>query len=101
MTREFSVTEATEWAAFVSDPLGFDVAFIQRLPSHGYESQVPLTDDEWQGMVDVYAAAPELLAALKELVHYDEGSSEQGSYGYEVLRRCKAAIAAAEGSHKQ
>jgi len=43
------------------------------------------------------ATAPNLLAALKELVHYDEGSSEQGSYGYEVLRRCKSAIAKAEG----
>jgi hypothetical protein len=43
------------------------------------------------------AAAPALLEALRELVHYDEGSSEQGSYGYEVLRRCKAAIAKAEG----
>ena len=39
----------------------------------------------------------ELLAALRELVLYDEGSSEQGSYGHEVLLRCKAAIAKAEG----
>jgi hypothetical protein len=43
------------------------------------------------------AAAPDLLAALKALVHYDEGSSEQGSYGYEVLQRCKDAISKAEG----
>jgi|688.fasta_scaffold94014_10 hypothetical protein len=43
------------------------------------------------------AAAPEMLAALRELVHYDEGSSERGSYGYEVLRRCKAVIAKAKG----
>jgi hypothetical protein len=43
------------------------------------------------------SAAPEMLAALRELVHYDEGSSEQGSYGYEVLSRCKAVIAKAEG----
>jgi hypothetical protein len=46
---------------------------------------------------DLLAAAPELLAALRELVHYDEGRSEQGAYGYEVLSRCKAAIAKAEG----
>jgi hypothetical protein len=48
-------------------------------------------------LATLFAAAPELLAALRELVHYDEGSSEQGSYGYEVLSRCKAAIAKAEG----
>jgi hypothetical protein len=43
------------------------------------------------------AAAPGLLVALRELVRYDDGSSEPGSYGYEVLARCKAAIAKAEG----
>lgn len=43
------------------------------------------------------AAAPELLAALKELVAYDDGSNEPEDYGYEVLQRCKAAIAKAEG----
>lgn len=43
------------------------------------------------------AAAPELLAALTELVHYDDGSSEPGAYGHEVLGRCKSAIAKAEG----
>jgi hypothetical protein len=43
------------------------------------------------------AAAPELLSALIELVDYDEGSSEEGDYGYEVLHRCKAAITKAGG----
>ena len=43
------------------------------------------------------AAAPELLAALKELVAYDDGSNEPEDYGYELLQRCKAAIAKAEG----
>jgi len=47
-----------------------------------------------------YDAAPELLAALKELVHYDMGNSEHGSYGSEVLGRCKSAIAKAEGRDK-
>ena len=44
------------------------------------------------------AAAPELLAALSELVDYDEGSSEEGSYGSEVMERCRAAIAKAKGT---
>jgi hypothetical protein len=42
-------------------------------------------------------AAPALLAALKELVDYDEGSSEEETYGLEVWQRCKAVIATAEG----
>ena len=53
--------------------------------------------EEYAADARLIAAAPELLAVLRELVHYDEGSSEQGSYGYEVLLRCKAAIAKAEG----
>ena len=44
------------------------------------------------------AAAPELLAALYELVKYDEGTSEEGTYGSEVMERCRAAISKAEGS---
>jgi hypothetical protein len=43
------------------------------------------------------AAAPEMLAALKEIVAYDEGSNDPEDYGYEVLMRCKAAISKAEG----
>lgn len=46
------------------------------------------------------AAAPELLAALKEIVAYDEGSNKPGDFGYEVLQRCKTAIAKAEGRSK-
>lgn len=42
-------------------------------------------------------AAPGLLAALKEIVAYDEGSDEPGDFGYEVLQRCKTAIVKAEG----
>jgi hypothetical protein len=42
-------------------------------------------------------AAPDLLASLKEIVDYDEGSNDPGDFGYEVLQRCKAAIAKAEG----
>jgi hypothetical protein len=94
------MTEATESTAFISDDTGEDVAVLGRLPGELFDSSAPLDGDEWQAMVYVVAAAPELLAALKELVHYDEGSSEQGSYGYEVLGRCKSAIAKAEGRNE-
>lgn len=45
----------------------------------------------------LYAAAPSMLAALKEIVAYDEGSNDPEDYGCEVLLRCKAAINKAEG----
>ena len=53
--------------------------------------------DELKANARLIAAAPELLAALYELVKYDEGSSEEGTYGSEVLERCLAAISKAEG----
>jgi hypothetical protein len=43
------------------------------------------------------AAAPDLLAALKEIVAYDEGTNDPEDYGYEALVRRKTAIAKAEG----
>jgi hypothetical protein len=64
---------------------------------YGHTATVYGDDEPAAANARLMAAAPELLAALRELVHYDEGSSEQGSYGYEVLSRCKAAIAKAEG----
>jgi hypothetical protein len=64
---------------------------------YGHTATVYGDDDPAAANARLIAAAPELLAALRELVHYDEGSSEQGSYGYEVLQRCKAVIAKAEG----
>jgi hypothetical protein len=54
-------------------------------------------DQDWSADARLIAAAPELLAALKEIVAYDEGSNDPEDYGYEVLMRCKAAIAKAEG----
>jgi len=48
-------------------------------------------------LATLFAAAPEMLAALKEIVAYDEGSNDPEDYGYEVLVRCKTAIAKAEG----
>lgn len=74
-------------AGFVVDANGVEIGEV-----FGESSRAEECDDNNALIV----AAPELLAALKELVHYDEGSSEQGSYGYEVLRMCKAAIARAE-----
>ena len=47
------------------------------------------------------AAAPELLAALRDLVAYDEGSSDEDSYGHELFVRCLAAIAKATGKESE
>ena len=65
MTRKWSVTEATDQSAFLSVDSGDDVAILKRLPSELYESESPLTGEEWQSMIDLVAAAPAMLAALQ------------------------------------
>ena len=62
---------------------------------HDEDFDMPV--EEVQANARLIAAAPELLAVLRELVLYDEGCCVLGCYGYEVLLRCKAAIAKAEG----
>lgn len=103
MTREFSVTEATEWAAFVSDTAGFDVAVVQRLPAQGFEAQAPITDDEWQSMVDLFAAAPSMLFALREIAEECERRLRKGEDSGDrlTLRLCRVAIARTEGRTEQ
>jgi hypothetical protein len=81
------------WVAYRKQ--GFSNSFIGS-PSYDV-AEVTHAGGNGEANEKLIAEAPELLAALKELVHYDEGSSEPGSYGYEVLRRCKTVIAKAEG----
>lgn len=92
MARKWSVTEATETVAFLSDDTGEDVAVLERLPGEVYESESPLNGDDWQSMIDLVAAAPELLAALKRLVEYCDNHSD-----YDSIGEACAAIAKAEG----
>lgn len=67
---------------------------------------MPYPDSNYPSVVRGYTATqsfrlmnavPCLLAALKELVAYDEGSTQPGDYGHDVLQRCKQAIAKADG----
>jgi len=56
--RKFKVTEATPETAFISDDDGYDVAVMIRLTrdpaATGFQSEAPLTDDEWQNVVDSF-----------------------------------------------
>ena len=54
--------------------------------------------EELKANARLIAAAPELLVALKAITDYDEGSSEEGTYGSEVMERCRAAISKVEGN---
>ena len=98
-----NMSETTSWKVHQSSSSrrayieigGGNVATVERMV--WADDECRSNDQEWQSIVNLISAAPDLLDAIKELVHYDEGSSEQGSYGIEVLERCKDAIAKAEG----
>jgi hypothetical protein len=76
----FKVDEATGRAAFLTNSHGDDVVVVKRLAQRDADGMVvdmsdtlPLdnprshatTDEQWQGIVDLIAAAPEMLAVLK------------------------------------
>ena len=62
------------------------------------EPIAPCVGENAEANARLIAAAPDLLAALKSITDYDEGSSEEGTYGSEVMERCRAAISKAEGN---
>jgi hypothetical protein len=100
MARTWSVTEATERTAFLSDDTGEDVAVLERLPDELFDSQAPLSGEDWQAMVDLVAAAPELLAALRlarnalnVAPRFHVGSTDS----YEIAAACDKAISKSEG----
>jgi hypothetical protein len=100
MARKWSVTEATPTVAFLSDDTGEDVAVLERLPGELYESAAPLGGDDWQSMIDLVAAAPELLSALRQSVtalnmapRFRVGDTDS----YAIASACDRAISKAEG----
>lgn len=72
-------------------------AEVCRVTKGNHDDGASIPEAEMEANLRLVAAATEILAALKELVAYDDGSSEPEDYGYEVLQRCKTAIAKAEG----
>lgn len=81
----------------IADKCGLVCSIPRQLNGLYHSPGVGRTHDNQEANARLIAAAPELLAALQELVAYDEGSSAEGEYGYEVLHRCRSAIAKAEG----
>lgn len=66
MNKENLIDEAVEAAAFITNEEGYDVAVLRRVIANEVEHGRPtlLTDDEWQSLVNLVNAAPEMLAAL-------------------------------------
>ena len=91
-------------AAFLANSDGYDVATLMRVikidvsPTHQ-----TLNDEQWQQMIDLIDAAPDLLAAASEaleMIRYiiDDGYSYDGGSG--IASKLTAALVKAKGGAK-
>jgi hypothetical protein len=101
MYKEGLIGEAVEAAAFITNDEGYDVAVLRRVIAN--EVQDPahtlLADDEWQKLVNLVNAAPELLFAAKCALADLEGvmpefevSGDREHSGWQTIKELKAAI---------
>lgn len=89
--------DASATEAFINSG-GDDVAYIGRLTTawdgRGFRTDKPLDDDEWQRLINLVAAAPDLLAALKDVCRFESVIEGMNPSAWPVIH---AAIAKAEG----
>lgn len=92
-------TDAGFRDVFLSNSDGHDVAVLQRLrraeDRNGYRTDDPLSDEQWQKMVDLVAAAPELLESCRLLLEIVESEYAADSQP-EDLDSWRTAIALGE-----
>ena len=65
MNKDNLIEEATHSAAFITGDDGFDVAVLQRVADKLPCGEPRTTDAEWQSLVNLVNAAPELLSAAR------------------------------------
>ena len=84
-----NIGDANMEAAFLANSDGYDVATLMRVikidvsPTHQ-----TLNDEQWQQMIDLIDAAPDLLAALERLAH-PMADDEDLDYAREVIAKAK------------
>lgn len=63
------IGDAHQEAAFLTNKYGYDVAVLSRVLSESVQSDhQTLTDEQWQRVIDLIDAAPDLLKALENMV---------------------------------
>lgn len=101
----FSIGEADQQSAFLTNPEGWDIATLSRIDvsrmKDPEKSGHSVTDAEWQELVNHVDAAPDMLAAL--LLARDDlqliSDANDGSHG-RTLEAILAAIAKATAPHR-
>lgn len=98
--------DASEFNVFLSNRDGHDVAVLQRLrrteDRNGYRTDDPLSDEQWQKMVDLVTAAPALLDRLRAMVSGAECECDKADPEHPLCDICwsRQVIAKAEGVAK-
>ena len=64
-----NIGDATEDSACITASNGYDVAWLTRVAAVAVHPTHPtLTDEQWQQLINLIAAAPDLLKALENMV---------------------------------
>ena len=99
-----NIGDANQESSFLTNNDGADVAVLSRVLTASVPSYHPtLTDEQWQQVIDLIDAAPDLLAALESILSSTCG--DIGDDGYDgcirieakSLDRAREAIAKAKG----
>ena len=108
-SNQFAVGEANDHRVYIENGSGYDVAVLDRLaigdtPLHanvagtGVEvEQHATTDAEWQSIIDLIAAAPEMLSVIRE---YQREARACGWGGDTLDTRATNVLAKAEPPRK-
>ena len=88
------IGDAHREAAFLTNAEGYDVATLCRITDPGLPADHHVTDDEWQGIIDLVDAAPAMLEALQtleaRLTENDDGETLYADL-LEIIRKAKPA----------
>jgi hypothetical protein len=95
-SNQWVMGETDQRFAWLEDDTGMNVACMERLPNrYGPRGVMPYntTDEHWQAIIDVIAAAPEMLSVLKRAESLVWGNMYEVE---EFLKLVRAAVAKAE-----
>ena len=93
MNHEPLIDEADNAAAFITNEEGYDVAVLQRVLEKSPVGEPRITDADWQSLVSLINAAPDMLEALRYIAGLD--TSQDASPA-----QCSAVLVAMEAIDK-
>jgi hypothetical protein len=87
-------SDSTDFNAYIESDEGNAIVRLERLMRPGLTGITVPNDAQWQGMIDLIAAAPEMLAVLKEVDRHFDHPGDLTYEGLQGLRRAVSVVLA-------